>query len=433
MTWRNRITGSGEEDPRRLTPNPRNWRKHPKQQAAGLIGSLEEVGWVQDIIINTRTGRLVDGHLRVELAIQNKEKTVPVKYVDLSEDEEALVLATLDPLGAMAEADKDRLADLLKSIDTESEPLQELLTSIGKDFSLPSEEPKDTEPQINRATELMKEWGTEPGQLWNLGPHRILCGDSTRKEDMDRLMQGEKAELLFTSPPYSDMRDYLAESDLNPKHLSEFISVFSPLVKYQCINLGLKIRDHEVEEYWKDYIDIAKKAGYKFLSWNIWDKGECGSIGNQKAMFSIVHEWIFVFGKEKKELNKIIPCKCAGGLTRATRRQKSGELIKINKFEISPSKQIETITRVPPAKKHLQHSNIHPAQYPTLLPLEYIASLTIEGDLVVDPFLGSGTTLIACENLGRICRGMEIAPEYIAVTLQRYRDTFGKEPKLEEK
>lgn len=87
--WRSRIVGHGEEDPRALVPNPRNWRRHPERQREAMAGALREVGWVQDVVVNRRTGPLVDGHLRAELAAAGGTPTVPVVYVDLDEREEA--------------------------------------------------------------------------------------------------------------------------------------------------------------------------------------------------------------------------------------------------------------------------------------------------------------------------------------------------------
>src|SRR5438128_1559091 len=103
--WRNRIVGTGEQAPDQLVANPRNWRTHPGPQRDALRGSLAEVGWVQQVLVNQRTGHVVDGHARVEEALSRKEPSVPVLYVDLDEAEEALVLATLDPIGAMAGRD----------------------------------------------------------------------------------------------------------------------------------------------------------------------------------------------------------------------------------------------------------------------------------------------------------------------------------------
>lgn len=131
--WRSRIVGAGEEPPQCLLANPRNWRTHPKAQQDALAGVLDEVGWVQDVIVNRRTGHIVDGHLRVSLAISREEPMVPVKYVDLSPDEEALVLATLDPLAGMAATAKDALEALLIDIGSPGgEALQGLLADIAR-------------------------------------------------------------------------------------------------------------------------------------------------------------------------------------------------------------------------------------------------------------------------------------------------------------
>ena len=106
--WRNRIVGSGEEAPDQLATNPANWRTHPGLQRDALRGSLSEVGWVQQVMVNRRAGFVVDGHARVEEALSRHEPTVPVLYVDLSEDEERLVLATLDPLARESSSAKGR-------------------------------------------------------------------------------------------------------------------------------------------------------------------------------------------------------------------------------------------------------------------------------------------------------------------------------------
>ena len=105
--WRNRIVGHGEEAPEQLIANPANWRGHPKEQQAALAGALGEVGWVAQVLVNRTTGHVVDGHLRVELAVARHEPAVPVAYVELTGEEERLFLASLDPLAAMAVAEKD--------------------------------------------------------------------------------------------------------------------------------------------------------------------------------------------------------------------------------------------------------------------------------------------------------------------------------------
>lgn len=128
--FKNRIVGSGQADIDQILFNPMNWRIHPQTQYEALDAVLEEVGYVQEIIINQRTGNLVDGHLRVTIAKKHGEKSIPCKYVDISPEEEALILATFDPLGAMAARDGEKLNELLSGINTQDETLQALLAEL---------------------------------------------------------------------------------------------------------------------------------------------------------------------------------------------------------------------------------------------------------------------------------------------------------------
>lgn len=130
--WKNRIVGHGFEQPDQLLANPANWRIHPRAQQDALAGVLGDVGWVQSVIVNQRTGHLVDGHLRVTLAMREHATEIPVVYVDLDESEEALVLATIDPLSAMAAADKDKLDELLREIETDSPAVREMLAEVAE-------------------------------------------------------------------------------------------------------------------------------------------------------------------------------------------------------------------------------------------------------------------------------------------------------------
>lgn len=99
--------------PVELVPNPRNWRTHPREQRRALAGALGEVGWVVEVLVNQTTGIVVDGHLRIELALSRHEPTVPVTYIELTEEEERLVLTSRDPLSAMATAEQEQLASVL--------------------------------------------------------------------------------------------------------------------------------------------------------------------------------------------------------------------------------------------------------------------------------------------------------------------------------
>lgn len=156
--WRNRIVGSGIEAPDQLLANPLNWRIHPKAQQEALAGALDEVGWVQEVIVNQRTGHLVDGHLRVTLAMRRDEPSIPVKYVDLDEREEALVLATLDPISAQASADAAKLDELLRGVSTGSAALQDLLSELSASAGLtpPNVEFKEYDESVENEVEYLE-------------------------------------------------------------------------------------------------------------------------------------------------------------------------------------------------------------------------------------------------------------------------------------
>jgi len=130
QAWANRIVGYGEEAPADLLANPANFRLHPKPQQDALAGVLAEVGLIQNVIVNRRTQHVVDGHLRISLAMRDDQPTVPITYVDLSEDEERLILATLDPIAAMAATDRDQLAALLEDVSTGEAAVQAMLADM---------------------------------------------------------------------------------------------------------------------------------------------------------------------------------------------------------------------------------------------------------------------------------------------------------------
>ena len=131
--WRNRITRTGMAPLAEIQFNARNWRIHPKAQQDALAGVLSEVGVVQHVIINERSGNLVDGHLRVTLADRNGEPAVPAVWVDLSDEEEALILATLDPISAMAATDREQLSALLAEVSTGDAAVAAMLDQLAQD------------------------------------------------------------------------------------------------------------------------------------------------------------------------------------------------------------------------------------------------------------------------------------------------------------
>ena len=174
VIWQNRITRYGEAAPGELLANEKNWRTHPQAQQDALEGALRTVGVVQNIIVNERSGKLLDGHLRVEMAIRSGQPTVPITFVDLSDEEEALILATIDPVTGLAGTNQELLDSLITDIrlsDLGMElgmGLNDLLNSLSPDPSLAAAEGEDEVPAVpvNPVT--------RPNDLWLLGGH-VVC------------------------------------------------------------------------------------------------------------------------------------------------------------------------------------------------------------------------------------------------------------------
>jgi len=177
-----------------------NWRQHPQAQADALTGMLAEIGFADAVIAReTPEGlQLIDGHLRQDIM---GDQEIPVLVVDLSEDEAAKMLITLDPLAGLAETNDDMLRSLMESVQFEDARLNTLLQQLAPAPIRSVQE--DPGPQMDRAVELQAKWGTEREQIWEIGRHRLMCGDATSAEDVGgALLAGQKPGLMVTDPPY---------------------------------------------------------------------------------------------------------------------------------------------------------------------------------------------------------------------------------------
>jgi len=410
--WRNRIVGHGEEAPDQLLANPANWRTHPREQQRALSGALSEVGWVQQVMVNRTTGHVVDGHLRVELALSRHEPSVPVLYVDLSAEEEHLVLASLDPIGALATAEKDALAALLAELSPTDDALATLLAELGEQYGIRRPvlgDPDEVPPVPDEADVYVK-----PGDLWLLGDHRLLCGDATDPVSVARLLDGAEPRLLSTDPPYGvsldpRWRDGLY-NELGPAeqpymriegHRNTTLSGDTRVDWSEAFELVPSLK---VGYVWHAGVHAAEVAlglgriGFEIASQVIWDKG----------LFAMSRGW-FHWGHE--------PCWVV---------RKPG----VPNLFLGERNQ-STVWRAPSPKMIMggsdEEKQDHPAQKPVLLSEIPIRNHLRAGEVVYDPFLGSGTTLVAAETLGRRCYGMEIEPRYCQVVIERWQGLTGRQ------
>ena len=408
-----------------LKPHPKNRNDHPDDQIARLARVIEYQGFRHPIIVSNLSGFIVAGHGRLAAAKKLKLKEVPVDYQDFeSEEQEYAFLVSDNAVALWAELDfsgiNADIGDLGPDFDIDLLGIKNFEIEVADKEGLTDEDaiPEKVEPR------------TKLGDIYKLGNHRLMCGDSTDADNFAALMDGEAAELCFTSPPYADQREYGGGKELSTEHLATFIRTAFGSCRYFAVNLGYARKDGEVNPYWEDYINEAKGCGLKFLSWNIWNKGECGSIGNQTAMFGISHEWIFVFGPAPKDLSRTIPNKNAGHFSdHNSTRQADGSVKKGKNRTVGEFSQLKTIYECS-AQKARNHDIDHPAMFPVAFPEGYIEAMTKPHESVYEPFGGSGTTLIAAEKLNRNAYLMELDPHYCDVIVARWEQFTGQKAEL---
>jgi DNA modification methylase len=378
------------------------------------------------------SGQVIGGNGTLREA---NKRGIPKRIIHTTGDE--LVVVVRDDI-APDDPRRQKLA-IMDNSTTDTSEFEYLM--LQEDFSIPELEdmgieiPEDMlaiddgegtsgETEPDAVPEVEEEPVSVRGKVYQLGKHRLMCGDSTSQADIARLMAGSRARMLFTSPPYSDMREYNGGKDLSVGNLVNFIRCYAEYTDYQCINLGIQRKDGDVSEYWNDYLATARDSGYKLLAWNVWDKGSAGSIGQQKAMFPIRHEWIFVLGTEPFEINKTWEKLESNILKKNHRnkcRQKDGSTKYTSVGDTSnPLKAMESVITMNAELGVIRHE--HPATFPVNLPLEYIKAMSSKGDVIIEPFGGSGSTLMACEQSGRICRTMELDEHYCDVIRKRWAE-----------
>jgi DNA modification methylase len=258
------------------------------------------------------------------------------------------------------------------------------------------------------------------------GGHRLLCGDATSGDDVERLMGDQEADICFTSPPYAQQRDYKT----GPQDWDALMrGVFSILpVTHDAqvlVNLGLVHRDGEWLSYWDGWIDSMREAGWRRFGWYVWDQGP-GLPGDWNGRLAPSHEFVFHFNRIAERARKTKASLMAGKhVSGQGLRSKDGSVSrKTNEGGMYQATKIpDSVIRV---MRHKRPGIGHPAPFPVDLATELLTAFSDAGDLVVEPFSGSGTSIIAAEKTGRRCLGMELAPAYCDVAVKRWSKFTGR-------
>jgi DNA modification methylase len=426
-----------------LTPNPQNWRLHTDEQKVLVGDSIDDpgIGWAGACLYNERTGKLLDGHLRRDHAYE-KRLAVPVLVGNWSPEKEAAIMVLLDQSTGMARADTSKLLALFQKAAPPTERSLDILkrlterqgvvfpddptddgTDEGDDTGGSTGDEDDSE---RKRQELLDKWAVEPGSLWHcqskdgLRIHRIMCGDSTSDRDVARLFNGRYADMVLTSPPYADRRDYAGDMlPWDDLMRGVFTTIPAGPDTQILVNLGITYKEACLDFYWLEWLGWMKTRGWRPFGLYVWDQGE-GLPGDWHGRLGPACELVFHFNKNAINPNKIVACKTAGNTYEYDHyRTGKGESIKPGKVAtVGDFKIPDSVIRIPRARgQGIAH--LHPAIMAVDFAREVIECYSQSNQNVYDPFVGAGSTLLACEESGRTGFVMEIHPPYVSIALER--------------
>ncbi|MBC2722022.1 DNA modification methylase [Desulfosporosinus sp.] len=368
-----------------LIPYENNPRKN--DSAVEVVAhSIQEFGFKIPVIIDAENV-IVCGHTRVKAAKKLGLKTIPcLRADDLTEDQIKAFRLADNKTAEYAEWDFEKLEVELKGIDFD-------MTLF--DFEPPETEVADDDFDLEEALDEIDDPVTQNGDVWLLGHHRLACGDSTKPSDMDKLMDNQQADLVLTDPPYNvdyegGTKDKLKiqNDKMNDDKFLQFLTdAFTRMHEHSKKGAAIYVFHADSEGY--NFRNAFKLAGYSLRQCLVWAKNSL-VLGRQDYQWQ--HEPILYGWKDG-----------ASHVWYGDRKQTT--LIKYDK----PQRNAD-----------------HPTMKPVGLCGYFIANSSKEGDIVLDPFGGSGSTLMACEQNGRSCYTMEMDPKYCDVIVHRYEELTGQ-------
>jgi len=420
--YRINIIGVGLKPANQFTAHPQNPKYHPPEQREGVRGALGKFGWADMVKENVQTGYVLDGHERVWSAMSVAEDSlVPYMLIDIPPQEEGQFLLMFDRAGHLARWDEEVMQDLFDEFTLGDGRLDRMLKDLASEHHItlgdpPGAPPEDQAPKVSEGLRLVEKWGVDRGQTWQLGDHRLVCGDSRSGTVVEELMNGDYASMTFTSPPYnmgiSSRLDRDMEQDNN-------------------LYIDEEYDDNQTEDAWYDLMVAATEAAllnseYVFINVQ-------SLAGNKKALIEYLHFFVDNFAD-------VIVWDKGSASPAMGRRITNSRFEFVYVFSQAANRAIGTkdfrgtVDNVYSAGRQLenQYSDVHSATFPLHLPEHFINNFTNPSEIVLDPFCGTGTTIIACERTGRVCRAVELSPVYCAVTLERWYDVTKTNPVLME-
>jgi DNA modification methylase len=437
-----------------LLPYAGNARTHAPEQVAQIAASIIEFGFVAPVLVDEH-GVLIAGHGRLLAAKSLGLETVPtIVRAGLTEAQkaayrladnrialnagwdEALLAAEVARLQEMGDVDlaltgfgADELDRLLAGLETGPGNEPASTVASGPETAAGNQPDADAEPVDDPADAAPlppRRVITRTGDLWRLGEHRLLCGDSTDAASVARVVGEDRAALLFTSPPYGNQRDYTTGGVTDWEALMQGVFQHLPAILAPAgqvlVNLGLIHRDGEWQPYWSAWLDWMRARGWRRFGLYAWDQGP-GLPGDWNGRLAPAFELLFHFNREARQPNKIVPCKWAGtpnkgsGLRAADGEVKAYTHVGLPVQEMRIPDAVLRITR----HKGRGIETEHPAVFPVALPEFLMRAYTGQGDVVFEPFAGSGTTILAGQRTSRRIAAIELAPAYVDLAIARWR------------